>query len=386
MTVRAAVAALAPRRVSLPVDGVRLYLWRAVAIFRLVGLVICLVLIVHWQSVYARPNIALLASAGMAVVSAVVVTLALNGWAHRLWLIGLDVLATAGLTLLTLAAQTLPQQHGGMVTLTTIWAAGPTIEAAFLAGPLGGLLAGAVQLAVATIVRGGYDGNTLYSGGLLIITGGVVGLVAVYTARAEDDLRVAAAAQAAVAERERLARSIHDGALQVLGLVHRTGRDEGGRWSTLATAAAEQEAALRGLITSRPTLGASPTVRDLADDLRGLRSGQVTVSTPGDPVPLPATAAQELGDAVRAALHNVATHAGDAAHAWVLLETLEDEVRVTVRDDGVGFAEGRLDEAADEGRVGVARSVRGRVADLGGRCSITSAPGQGTEIEIVVPW
>ena len=75
--------------------------------------------------------------------------------------------------------------------------------------------------------------------------------------RTEHELAEAVAAQAALAERERLARSIHDGVLQVLGLVHRTGRDAGGRWAELATEAATQEAALRALITSRP----EPAVR-----------------------------------------------------------------------------------------------------------------------------
>jgi signal transduction histidine kinase len=56
-----------------------------------------------------------------------------------------------------------------------------------------------------------------------------------------------------------------------------------------------------------------------------------------------------------------------------------------VRDDGVGIAPGRLDEAAAEGRLGVAKSIRGRIADLGGRIALHSAPGEGTEIEIVVP-
>ena len=79
-------------------------------------------------------------------------------------------------------------------------------------------------------------------------------------------------------------------------------------------------------------------MRDLGDELRGLRSARVTVSTPAEAVPLPADTAREIGDAVRAALHNVEQHAGDGAHAWVLLETLDDTVLVTVRDDGVGFA------------------------------------------------
>jgi signal transduction histidine kinase len=272
-----------------------------------------------------------------------------------------------------------------MVTLTTIWAAGPTIEAAFVAGPLGGLVAAVVQFGSSAYVAEEWQGRTLYSGVLLLVTGVVVGFVARLAVRAEDELRVAAAAQAAVAEREHLARSIHDGVLQVLGLVHRQGRDAGGQWSAIATAAAAQEAALRGMITSQPVAGTAVGELDLADELRSLRSARVTVSAPGGAVPVDGATAAELRAAVQAALHNVDVHAGDGAHAWVLLETLDDELRVTIRDDGHGIPVGRMEEAAAEGRIGLARSVRGRIADLGGQCSITSAPGEGTVIQMSVP-
>ncbi|MFG1954553.1 hypothetical protein [Micromonospora sp. NPDC048830] len=58
---------------------------------------------------------------------------------------------------------------------------------------------------------------------------------------------------AATAERERLARSIHDGVLQVLTLVQRHGLEIGGQGTQLATPAAEQEVALRTLLTGTAT-------------------------------------------------------------------------------------------------------------------------------------
>ncbi len=370
-------------RSALPVDGIRLSLWRAVSLFRISTLAVCIFLITRWQPSYARPGVAALTGAAMVLWTAGLCWLAAAGRAHRGEIVVADVVVTAGLTLLTIPAQTADQQHGAMVTLTTIWAAGPTIEAAFLAGPIGGLVAAAVQYGTSVYVAEQWAGRTLYGGVLLILTGAVVGFVARLAVGAEEQLRAATTAQAALAERERLARSIHDGVLQLLGLVHRAGRDAGGEWAALAAEAAEQESALRGLLTSRPP---APNRHDLAEELRGLRSTQVTVSTPADPVPTTATTAVEVRDAVRAALHNVAAHAGDGAHAWVLLETVDDSLRVTVRDDGAGFDTGRLEAARRDGRVGVARSIRGRIADLGGRCTITSAPGMGTEIEMVVPW
>jgi signal transduction histidine kinase len=374
-----------PVRPQLPVTGVRLSLWRAVSLFRVATLAVCLFLIVRWQPLYERPGVALATGAAMLALTAAVGWLGIRGRAHRPAVVLTDVIMTVGLTLLTIPAQTATQRHGGMVTLTTIWAAGPTIEAAFLAGPLGGAVTAVVQFAASAGVAETGHGRTLYSGVLLLLTGIVVGYVARLAVRAEDELRVAAAAQAEVAERERLARSIHDGVLQVLGLVHRQGRAAGGQWTSIAAAAAEQEAALRSLITSPGRTETAAGELDLADGLRRLGSALVTVSVPGTPVVVDRSTGTEVQAAVQAALQNVAVHAGDGARAWVLLEALPDELRVTIRDDGTGMAPGRVEAAGAEGRIGLARSVRGRIVDLGGRCSVRSAPGDGTEIELVIP-
>ncbi|WP_423790573.1 ATP-binding protein [Micromonospora globispora] len=93
--------------------------------------------------------------------------------------------------------------------------------------------------------------------------------------------------------------------------------------------------------------------------------------------------ARELAAATGAALDNVARHAG--GRAWVLIEDEGERVTVSVRDEGPGIPEGRLAEAAVQGRLGVAQSIRGRVAGLGGEVRIVSVPGAGTEIELSVP-
>jgi signal transduction histidine kinase len=371
-------------RVPLPVTGVLLSLWRAAALFRAVALVVCVYLIIRWHGIYAHPDVAYGTGAAMIAVTAVVAWLAVNGRAHRPSIVAADLTATVLLTLASGWAQTSSQRHGGMPTLTTIWAAGPVIEAAFIALSLGGVVAGCIQLAAAMIVRSGYDGRTLASGVLLVLTGAIIGYVTALTVRGERDLAVATAAQARVAERERLSRSIHDGVLQVLGLVHRAGRDAGGHWAELGAAAAEQETALRALLTSRP-VNTRPGRLDLAGELRMLHAERVTVSVPGEPIIVDAAEGSELVAAVRAALTNVAQHAGPDACSWVLLERLDGRVRVTVRDDGVGIPDGRLEAAEAEGRFGVAGSIRRRVESLGGQVMITSAPGEGTLVEIVLP-
>lgn len=370
--------------VTLPVEGVRLSLWRAATAYRGATLVAVLYLIVRWRHLYAHPGVAYATGAGMLAVTVAVGRLAIRGRAHHPTIVAADVAVTAGLTLLTIAAQTAPQRDGNMPTLTTLWAAGPALEAGIVFGAIGGVLAGLVQLASAVVVRSGYDGRTLASGLLLVVAGGVVGYVAALVRRAEDELRVAAAERAAVAERERLARSIHDGVLQVLGLVQRAGRQAEGDWVELAAEAGRQEAALRALVTSQPP-APEDGFADLARLLRQRATGRASVSAPATPVPVPAPLAAELCAAVGAALDNVARHAGAGASAWILLERPSGAIRITVRDDGAGIEAGRLEAAASEGRLGVASSIRGRVEELGGSVRVRSAPGRGTVVELCVP-
>lgn len=131
--------------------------------------------------------------------------------------------------------------------------------------------------------------------------------------------------------------------------------------------------------------GADDGELDLRTLLAPHAGSRVSFAEPGTPVPLPVPAAKELAAAVGAALDNVRKHAGEGARAWILVEDWGDEVIVTVRDDGPGIPAGRLDQAAGEGRMGVALSIRGRLRDLGGSADLVSVPGQGTEVELKVP-
>jgi signal transduction histidine kinase len=69
----------------------------------------------------------------------------------------------------------------------------------------------------------------------------------------------------------------------------------------------------------------------------------------------------------------------------VLLEDLGNEVVLTVRDDGPGIPDGRLEQAAAQGQLGVTESIKGRVRDLGGTTTLETAPAGGTEWEVRVP-
>lgn len=53
-------------------------------------------------------------------------------------------------------------------------------------------------------------------------------------------------------------------------------------------------------------------------------------------------------------------------------------LRVTIRDEGVGFDPVRVGSA----RLGLRRSITERVADWGGSASVRSVPGQGTVVSL----
>ena len=166
--------------------------------------------------------------------------------------------------------------------------------------------------------------------------------------------------------------------------------DLGGDLGELGRLAGEQESRLRSLIRAqdslRPPAFADPAgLVDLAVELARFEEHRsVTVSLPGEPVPLPAHTVDEVVAAVSACLDNVVLHVGRSAPAWVLLEAFPDRVVVSVRDEGPGIPAGRLEAAQTDGRLGVAESIRGRITDLGGTVELTTGS-YGTEWELTVP-
>ena len=68
----------------------------------------------------------------------------------------------------------------------------------------------------------------------------------------------------------------------------------------------------------------------------------------------------------------------------MLLELGQDEVVVSVRDDGPGIDPARLEAAAREGRLGVASSIRGRLEEFGGT-AVVHTGAHGTEWELSAP-
>jgi signal transduction histidine kinase len=357
-------------------------LWRALAVFRLATLGYAAVLAARNFGAYDHPYAGWVVIAVMAAWSVVSVSAYARPRARGWPLLMADFAVTAGCLLASRWIVGSAELSHGMATLPVTWMACPVLAIAVARGRRWGASAGALMGACDLLVRDQLNQATLTGTVIMILAGVAVGHVARLAVDVQQRLQRAAELEAATRERERLARGIHDSVLQVLALVQHRSAELGGEAAELGRLAGEQEAALRALVASDPTGVSVEGLVDLRMVLGPVAAASVSLAAPATAVWLPARVARELAAAVSAALENVRAHAGAGARAWVLVEDEPEAVTVTVRDDGAGIAAGRLEQAVGEGRLGVAQSIRGRVRDLGGEVSITSAPGEGTEVEL----
>ncbi len=363
-------------------------LWRAAQVFRLLSCVYATGFQIAINSDLRRPALGWVLFAVLIGWSAACAFAYLRGFGRRRgWVLAEIVVVVALMGSNALVAA--PQWAADNQTWpTTLWASNPTISAAIQFGPAGGMLTGLAVMATNFAVKDYFTLNLGHNATVIVelAIGLAIGMAAQTARRAHDELQRAARLSAATGERERLSRQVHDGAIQVLALVAKRGHEIGGPTAELAALASEQERALRrwvaGVDIDRDGDGATVDVRSL---LRVRESDRVSVSLPGTSVPLPRSVAAELDAAVGNALDNARAHAGPDARAFVLLEDLGETVSVSVRDDGVGIVAGRLEEAARQGRLGVSKSIVGRLTALGGTAELRTEPGAGTEWELCVP-
>jgi len=276
--------------------------------------------------------------------------------------------------------------EGLNATLPGFWVMGAVLAWAILWRWAGGLIAALVVSIADISIREEFTQKAYGNIFLLILGGAIVGFLSGLLQQTAAQRDRAERAAAAAEERQRLARVVHDGVLQALALVQRRAPELGPDGVELGRLAGEQEVRLRGLVQQDSRDLVAPLGdQDLVRLLAGLQTPTVHVAVPGSPAMMPAEVASEVISAVEACLSNVRHHVGREAEAWVLLEDLESQWVVSVRDDGPGIAEGRLEASAEEGRLGVQQSIIGRLPDLGGVAAVRSAPGQGTEWELTVP-
>ncbi|MCK9793131.1 sensor histidine kinase [Isoptericola sp. 4D.3] len=212
---------------------------------------------------------------------------------------------------------------------------------------------------------------------------------------------------AVLAERERVAREIHDTVAQSLSsaVLRLEAADQ--RWD--AEPGAAREDARQAAVAVRAGLGQTrELVHDLVDpppaaggvapdDLdaavrtaarRHVPDAELTIV--GDPAPVGAETAHALARIAQSAVANVHRHAGPA-RLGLTLTYLPDAVALDVFDDGRGFD---VDEVAArtlgqgtpgrQGGFGL-RAMRQRVEQLGGTITVESAPGEGTVVGVQLP-
>ena len=366
-------------------------LWRGFLVFRVLTLVGAVVVVLSRLDQFAQPVFAAAVCAVMVVwtgaTGLVYLGAAVPGRRFGRYRDGVaigDVAVTCAIMATTPFVQTQAQLWADEPVMGSFWTSCAVLAGALTYGVRGGFGA-AVAVSVTLFFTQASIDNELGDIELLVVAGVTVGYAATVLRRSAQRVREAAAVEAAAAERERLARAVHDGVLQVLGYVKRRAAELDGPARELGVLAGEQEIALRTLLVTGPASVDANGDRDVAAALRLLGTSRVSVSAPADPVLLPAHTADELVAVVGAALANVAVHVGPDAPVWVLLEETGDGVEISVRDAGPGIPEGRLAAAEQEGRMGVARSMRGRVRDLGGSIECETGPDQGTEWIIKLP-
>jgi signal transduction histidine kinase len=202
-------------------------------------------------------------------------------------------------------------------------------------------------------------------------------------------------------ERRRIARDIHDGPLQDLGVlllsIERCKRQiEAGLISDALTGLANlrqdgQQAihTLRGLVNYlRPSILDTYGLLGALDHLAGQlgRDTDITINVSSRlGCRLDSNLEVLIFRLTQEALNNIRKHA-QADYVWITVQRQGAELLIDIRDDGQGFVvETGLERALATGHLGLA-SMHERVELAGGRLTIQSAPDEGTALCIVLPF
>ncbi len=205
--------------------------------------------------------------------------------------------------------------------------------------------------------------------------------------------------QAQEQERKRIAHELHDDITQSLILLCRQINDAGRECplfpcptTTVRLCDARLFAEglvdrLRRLIRAlRPPilddLGLAPSLGELVAELRRRSGMPGGLTIAGEVRRLPEEIELALYRIAQEATTNVQLHA-HASHVSVRLQFLEDEVRLEVTDNGIGF--NLEDKDLDAGEAVGLLGMRERAELVGGTLTIRTSPGQGTEITVGVP-
>jgi len=202
----------------------------------------------------------------------------------------------------------------------------------------------------------------------------------------ERRVRVRATRAAALAERRRVARDLHDGIAQDLAFIASHGEQiaiEIGEEHPLVVAAHRALAITRSTISELcdpPEATAGEALDAVAHELRKRFDVTIAVHAEIDGHVQP-TVREHVTRIAREAIANAARH-GEARNILVSLRRANGGVALRVVDDGCGV--GARERGVTTEGFGL-RSMRERAGALGGSLTIREAPQGGTELEVVLP-
>ncbi|WP_433529588.1 sensor histidine kinase [Micromonospora sp. CA-263727] len=375
-----------PDTVEPPAAGAFAFIFtRLPAVLRLSCGLVCAVVALAVRTPPVRPELLLPAVAALTAWS---VWYALRAWRHGIGgaLVAGDVALTSAACLampVLVAPEVLPGEASWIAVLasTTVINTQATAPARWSV-PAGLLLA-------ATYAAGAHTaGNTAeasaHAATLLAQTACTAMLTTVMRrrlARADAAFvadqratREALVARTAREEERQQNRDLHDTVLATLTMV--------GLGAVAGPSAALRERCAADL----RTLAALAEARSVPSGTAWLdeRLREVLTRLPGPPVSadlppcaVPAPVAEAIAESAHAALSNVSRHAPGAATV-LRLRCDAGAVAVEVIDDGPGFDPATVPAH----RYGLRESVRGRMATVGGRADVDSAPGRGTRIRL----
>lgn len=238
------------------------------------------------------------------------------------------------------------------------------------------LAAGGVVLLLATTGQLAAARNG-FAATLVILTGVVLATAPIWR-RLLDSRSEERTARIRSEERAAVAAHLHDSVLQTLALIQRHAEEP----QAVSRLARGQERELRAWLYDPKVVREGGTwaglVAGMVADVESDHALTVDPVVVGDaPVD---DALADLGAATREALVNAAKHSGATA-ADLYTEVTPERVSVFIRDRGKGFDPATV----SDDRRGLRDSVHGRLTRLGGTAEIRSAPGEGTEVELVLP-
>ena len=213
----------------------------------------------------------------------------------------------------------------------------------------------------------------------------------------QETARLQSSFNVRIAERERIARELHDTLLQGFqalllrfqSIANRAPADDALR-DSIEEALNRADAVLAEGRARVRELRSGAASDDLAQSLADAASNIIVGDTPrfdltveGAQRPLNALVAEEAPRIFEEAIRNVVEHA-DAKRIDALLTFGRRGLRLSVRDDGVGMAQSILMAGERDGHFGLI-GMRERATRIGGRLDVTSRQGGGTEVVLFAP-